>query len=671
MNRRGQSLVVTATMLLLLVLMVFFTFTVGERVRQKTSAQAAADAAAWSTAVAEARALNFYAFSNRAMVSHTVSVLSLMSYQSYLSWYEDALTANWQNYRNISLSLGGQCRAPTPSCAPCRPRACDASRRAADIASLYAFAMPERNGRILDSNPFLAASTGGSVWVERGGTPVRVPANNGPVVPPYSRLGERCVGDRECTVEAQGPRGAQWFHDQYHMKSDGNWCGLLNDAVRDELSKVQLLRAHQLDVHDELLALLGGTPSHEIDFPEARRRLPRSGERIIGADGDEGGSPELLDFTDDDLHPSIAAQKSLPQQLVSRFDARLEVTPQSLTLSRKAWERAVFDQRRPDFAHRDLDLVLYSTRYPGWLVHRTNGLVADMNWARLARLARVLAGGDSTQTFVVQRGNASAVGGSGLAKTEGVARELPWMGNPAFFAPPSASSSGVKLARLIHASDEVPVMMSLGAEDHGYVAAQYQLGGCACEAASTIVQDVGRDGLFNSGIDGDTTLGDDSGGVHFFHAYGMAVPSHAIGAGRQLPLVDYGALGHMRFVPSDTDPLWNMPRVTVLVSRPPRTSPRPWDFDFEGGFANGGGFTTTKSEGDLAAGNVMAAAAGALVYYHHPDEGPGAGAKEPPNLWNPFWRAKLHPLRVRDLAAAGHRPTTRLLKEVPGDAMAP
>jgi hypothetical protein len=57
----------------------------------------------------------------------------------------------------------------------------------------------------------------------------------------------------------------------------------------------------------------------------------------------------------------------------------------------------------------------------------------------------------------------------------------------------------------------------------------------------------------------------------------------------------------------------------------------------------------------------MAAIAGGLVYYHKPNKQPGGGGnsdgwKEPPSVWNPYWRAKLHPLRRSDaqVALMGH-----------------
>jgi hypothetical protein len=104
-------------MMLIVAVAVFFTFAIGQRVREKTKLQAVADAQAYSAAVAEARAMNYYAFSNRAIVAHDVSVLAVHAHQSYLSWYEHMLkgTAESFGWLGVAGSLMGFCLA---SCCP-------------------------------------------------------------------------------------------------------------------------------------------------------------------------------------------------------------------------------------------------------------------------------------------------------------------------------------------------------------------------------------------------------------------------------------------------------------------------------------------------------------------------------------------------------------------------
>ena len=50
-----------------------------------------------------------------------------------------------------------------------------------------------------------------------------------------------------------------------------------------------------------------------------------------------------------------------------------------------------------------------------------------------------------------------------------------------------------------------------------------------------------------------------------------------------------------------------------------------------------------SSDNDNSSGSAKAVSK-AMTYYHHP-----GNWKEPPNLWNPFWRAKLHPYDSGDL----------------------
>ena len=130
--------------------------------------------------------------------------------------------------------------------------------------------------------------------------------------------------------------------------------------------------------------------------------------------------------------------------------------------------------------------------------------------------------------------------------------------------------------------------------------------------------------------------------------------------------------GHMRYkLSQDADTLWNMPRTLSLITSPVPER-MPWDFDFQAELPHPGPprpitFTTTASRGDSATGGTMGAFGGGLVYFHKPcDCGEEYG--EPPNLWNPFWRAKLHPVRQADAVTASSvlTATNRALLELDG-----
>ncbi len=79
----GQALVLAALMMLVITLAVLTTVNLGHTVHERVRLQNTADAAAYSMAAMEARAFNFYAFVNRAHVTHYVSA---MVWQSLLSF---------------------------------------------------------------------------------------------------------------------------------------------------------------------------------------------------------------------------------------------------------------------------------------------------------------------------------------------------------------------------------------------------------------------------------------------------------------------------------------------------------------------------------------------------------------------------------------------------------
>jgi hypothetical protein len=82
-DEEGQTLVLAAVFGLVLMLCVLGTVNLGRAVYDKVQLQTATDSAAYSQAAVEARALNFTAYTNRAMVVHYASI---MAATSYLSW---------------------------------------------------------------------------------------------------------------------------------------------------------------------------------------------------------------------------------------------------------------------------------------------------------------------------------------------------------------------------------------------------------------------------------------------------------------------------------------------------------------------------------------------------------------------------------------------------------
>ncbi|WP_375769914.1 pilus assembly protein TadG-related protein [Archangium gephyra] len=91
MRRRGQTLVVFALSLLLLVLMVTMTLSIGMKAKEKMELQTLADAAAYSNAVATARAFNSISLMNRALMGHMVAMTGVESLISWSSYYRGAI----------------------------------------------------------------------------------------------------------------------------------------------------------------------------------------------------------------------------------------------------------------------------------------------------------------------------------------------------------------------------------------------------------------------------------------------------------------------------------------------------------------------------------------------------------------------------------------------------
>ncbi|MFE8604666.1 pilus assembly protein TadG-related protein [Archangium violaceum] len=93
MRRRGQTLVVFALSLLLLVLMVTMTLSIGMKTKEKMELQTMADAAAYSNAVATARAFNSISLMNRALMGHMVAMTGVESLISWSSYYRGTIHA--------------------------------------------------------------------------------------------------------------------------------------------------------------------------------------------------------------------------------------------------------------------------------------------------------------------------------------------------------------------------------------------------------------------------------------------------------------------------------------------------------------------------------------------------------------------------------------------------
>ncbi len=91
---RGQMIILAAVALLALALVVFITFNVTVAVQQRIKLQNYADAKAFSMAVAEARTLNYLAYTNRAIASAYVGMANVHAYMTEAAMLADLKLAS-------------------------------------------------------------------------------------------------------------------------------------------------------------------------------------------------------------------------------------------------------------------------------------------------------------------------------------------------------------------------------------------------------------------------------------------------------------------------------------------------------------------------------------------------------------------------------------------------
>ena len=91
-RRRGQTLVLFLGFVAAMVGMMLVVFNSGQVTNAKMRAMNAADAAAYSGALWEARSLNFQAYMNRAMVVNEVTIAQSVSLRSWLSYVNNFIT---------------------------------------------------------------------------------------------------------------------------------------------------------------------------------------------------------------------------------------------------------------------------------------------------------------------------------------------------------------------------------------------------------------------------------------------------------------------------------------------------------------------------------------------------------------------------------------------------
>lgn len=122
--RRGQTLVMMALTSLLCVLMVMMTISIGTKIKEKMEVQTMADAAAYSQAIATARAFNAVSIMNRVGVAHVTGAIAIQSLVSWSTFYLATLNvarSNIQVFQFQYLAWIVACCIPfSPCMSACR-----------------------------------------------------------------------------------------------------------------------------------------------------------------------------------------------------------------------------------------------------------------------------------------------------------------------------------------------------------------------------------------------------------------------------------------------------------------------------------------------------------------------------------------------------------------------
>ncbi|MRX11423.1 hypothetical protein GJ697_26720 [Pseudoduganella sp. FT25W] len=108
-RQRGQALVYGLFMLIFGLASLFFMFNTGQLTAEKTKLVNTADAVAYSAAVMHARALNFDAYTNRALVANEMTIAQMVSLKSWLDYAKNHTTSitplYCNSYTNVPAAL--------------------------------------------------------------------------------------------------------------------------------------------------------------------------------------------------------------------------------------------------------------------------------------------------------------------------------------------------------------------------------------------------------------------------------------------------------------------------------------------------------------------------------------------------------------------------------------
>ncbi len=118
-GERGQILILGALGILLVALMMLLTLNVGQSVFEKIRIQQYSDASAFSIATQNARAFNFFAYTNRANVGSLVAAASAHGFMSMASSVPEMFNAGRKNFLVFFIAEMAVCVFCGPECGSC------------------------------------------------------------------------------------------------------------------------------------------------------------------------------------------------------------------------------------------------------------------------------------------------------------------------------------------------------------------------------------------------------------------------------------------------------------------------------------------------------------------------------------------------------------------------
>lgn len=559
-NQSGQVIGLYAIAFLLIALATFLTVAVGVRVRDKIKVQSASDAAAYSMAVSQARAMNMMAMTNRAMIAEYVSAISVVGHESYISEWVGILkmqSSIWNaNAAELALECLASCVIPHPGCIPCLNGTCRCISKATKISKMW------------KSDGFSGSSCPGG--------------------------GSGSLGSYDCAKSMWAT--TQNMSKMMHTAATGAATAHMAAAKQAFLSvKLQ----YQFSwMNNSLASTLGSA----ID------------SRITNGINGSG---------------SKASQHSYKCAIDNKYGS---------SVTDDCSVNSFADPKRPDWD--TYQEILSGTRTDWILRHDFTGGFYDLDLAKEVQIFSQCSG--------IAGSSSDNVGGGMTQFTEDSGTWTTNTGHTHGFHDASAYGEGGRL--------------SLGAVDKGSTEGFCYVPGCGgCydsksgKASAFKDPDVGCHKHSIDRLSEGSTVGSSNSGA------GAILPSLTMDIANIAACADAGitAGGFFRFsIRNDEDALWGQPHSYAALRLDVSSTKNPWDFKFG---PIGGSILKVDGHDNTGKASLGGFSSG-LTYYHNPDE--TNGWREPPTLWNPFWRAKLHPVDL------GRTASPWLTKEVKMDVNA-